>query len=352
MKRFLIQTVIFGMLIVASLATGELIVRSMENPYKIKQRYFLENPTGTQTVILGNSHSYFGIIPELLSGKAVNLANVSQTLRYDRMLLEHYAGNLDSLRTVILPLSYTSLYDVDLEDTDEWWLAINYRIYMGLKLHPVFSRYGAELSHIAVYNSKLATFFGLEDSNLSCDSLGHGTSYSLDRKYDGWEETGPEFARRHTMGLHPEMEAVNIAEIDRMADFCQERGARLVLVTMPEYESYRENVDASRLSRMLHVVDSISTSRGLTYLDYYADPRFGKDDFYDSDHLTSDLGATKFTRILAGDLSDDEHRVAVSSEPVALVNGFVVGFHHKFVAAESRNHHEHGRVGHVEVGEQ
>ncbi len=302
MKRFLIQTLLFGLFIVASLAAGELIVRSMENPYKIKQRYFCENPTGTRTVILGNSHSYFGIIPDMLPEKAVNLANVSQTLRYDRILLEHYADNLDSLRTVILPLSYTSLYDVDLEDTDEWWLAINYRIYMGIDRHPAFSKYGSELSHIAVYNSKLATFFGLAESNLSCDSLGHGTSYSLDRKYEGWEETGPEFARRHTAGLHPEMEARNIAEIDRIADFCRERGARLVLVTLPEFESYRANVDMARLDRMRFVADSISTSRGLKYLDFYADPRFGKDDFYDSDHLTSDLGATKFTRILAEEL--------------------------------------------------
>lgn len=301
MKRFLIQTLLFGLLILATLAAGELLVRSMDNPYKIKARRMATSGGGISTVILGNSHSYFGIRPDLFDGEAVNLANVSQTLRYDRILLSHYSDRLDSLRMVILPVGYTSLFDTDLEDTDEWWLGINYKLYMGIDRHSAFSRYGSELSHMAVFNNKLGVLFGLAESNLACDSLGHGMAYTADKKYDGWELTGPEFAVRHTAGLHPEREAENIAEIDSIAEFCRRRGADLVLVTMPEWKSYRDNVDPARLGRMRSVLDSISSSRGVLWLDYFSDPRFEEDDFYDSDHLTSDGGAEKFTRILIED---------------------------------------------------
>ena len=47
-----------------------------------------------ETIVLGNSHTYYGIRPELLPYAAVNLANVSQTLDIDLLLLEYYAPRL------------------------------------------------------------------------------------------------------------------------------------------------------------------------------------------------------------------------------------------------------------------
>ena len=41
----------------------------------------------------------------------------------------------------------------------------------------------------------------------------------------------------------------------------------------------------------------------ISYLDYMKDTRFNADDFHDSNHL-SDVGATKFSKILKADIDN------------------------------------------------
>jgi len=45
-----------------------------------------------------------------------------------------------------------------------------------------------------------------------------------------------------------------------------------------------------------------------------------------------------------------KHRVAVGIETVFFFDGFFVGFFHKVVTTESRNHHEQGRFWGMEIG--
>lgn len=304
MKRFLIQILTFALLIAATLAAGEAIVRSLPNPYKVKDAIMTSaSPGSIRKILLGNSHTYYGLVPSLLGPGTVNLGNVSQTLKYDRLLLDHYLPSVDSLQTVIMVVGYTSLFDTDIEQTDEWWLAINYRLYMHLGQHPALSRYNAELSHISVYSNKLAVAAGLTKSNLDCSPDGQGLSFPLSSRYDGWEDEGPVTARRHTAGLHPEAVNSNLAHIIHVDSICRSRGANLVLVTMPAWHTYRDAIDPARLSTFIFVTDSLSRVRGIPWLNYFSDPRFVADDFHDPDHLASDTGADRFTRILADTLS-------------------------------------------------
>lgn len=302
LKKFVIRTLLFAFIIAASVSVCEICVRSLPNPYKTKQEAMERMAPTVRTLILGNSHTYFGVRPDMLGPGAVNLANVSQTLRYDRRLLEQWLPRTDSLKTVIMHVGLTSLFDIDMEDTSDWIFAINYQIYNRMGVHPLLSKYSLELSNISTWNGKLGVFFGLRESNLQCDSLGHGESYPVSAKYAEWEETGPDFARRHTENLHRDMVEANLDEIARVDSLCRSRGARLVLVTLPEWHTYRENVTPADYRRFTAAIDSFSRARDIPWISYWDDPRFGADDFYDADHLTSDAGATKMTRILRHDL--------------------------------------------------
>lgn len=300
MKKFLLQILVFGILIAATLVAGEFAVRRVPNPYRLKDCGMTEVAPVVNTVILGNSHAFYGIRPDMMPGRAFNLANVSQTLHYDLMLLQRYAPLFtDSLRNVILPISYTSFFDAELEDSDEWWRAINYKLYMGIDRNSDLSPYNAELSHISVWNKKLAVAAGLSDVRLDVDPSGFGLAYRTDAKDAAWESTGPATAARHTRGLHTERVEANTAVLDSIADFCDVRGVRLIMTIMPAWHTYTSALDPLRLGQMRRTAAEVAARHpDAVFLDFLDCPDFTADDFYDADHLTSDSGAVRFTRLL------------------------------------------------------
>lgn len=296
MKRFLISCFLFVLLIGATLLLGECFIRTLPNPYKYKHQWMLDNGKEVEVLFLGSSHIYYGIKPSLLSQKAFNLANIAQNLRYDYVLLNQYADRYKNLQTVIVSLSYFSFFSKELEDTRNWWFAINYKLYMDVNIHSDFSKYNCEVLHFGVYRGKIASFlFG--NNHLTYDTLGHGNNYDSHKKPKTWQGTTAVAAvNRHTA---KDWEAVdeNITHLRKIISFCQSRGVSVVLITPPTWHSYYEKLDEKQLNKMYTILHEIQKEYHLPYYDYLKDTRFIADDFYDSDHL-SETGAEKFTEIL------------------------------------------------------
>ena len=105
-------------------------------------------------------------------------------------------------------------------------------------------------------------------------------------------------------GKWPEAERFaqgHLATVTRIADFCAQKGARLILVTTPCHDKYTRLLKQHQLRRMHELISDIMKTHDVTYLDYLYDKRFGDDDFFDVDHL-SDVGAVKFTKLLNADI--------------------------------------------------
>lgn len=302
MRKFVLRVLLFTLIVVLTLITGEFLVRSMSNPYKTKQKALMETAPRIKTLILGNSHTYFGLRPDMMGPGALNLANVSQTLKYDRRLLEKWLPKLDSLQTVILQVDYTTLFDLDMEDTDEKVFVCNYPLYMDLKIHPWYYRYNYEIGNFSTYKNKLGVLLGLQESKLQHDSLGHGESYSVVSKYEGWQDEGKNIALRHTRGNNVESINSNISVLTSIIRDCRQRNIQVIFVTLPEWKTYRQAVDRKTLNLFKTTIDSISRAEDIPWFFYWSDTRFGEDDFYDPDHLTSDKGASKMTEILMDDM--------------------------------------------------
>lgn len=129
-----------------------------------------------------------------------------------------------------------------------------------------------------------------------------GTDYLSGSRQIGWEETGKQTAVRHTSAGHDAVEG-HFRYARKIADFCRKRHLELVLVTTPAWHSYYENLDPIQAEMTDSLIGVLRDQYGLHYLDYMRDKRFTADDFYDADHLSSDVGARKFTDILIRDLS-------------------------------------------------
>lgn len=248
----------------------------------------LENADKVETIILGNSHTYYGIRPQFLSGIAFNMANSSQGLREDLFLLKYNENKYKNLKTVIIPISYHSLFWIELENDTEWYRERYYKIYMDCNRHSDFSIYNFEMSHSTSAIKKLKAFPKSPD----CEMFGNGlSSYHKEKLLDGWSHVKRHEAMSNIEDLH------NMDYLREIIRFCESNGIMLVLITTPCWHTYYDNVNQQQISKMHELIKQIQMEYKLPYLDYLKDNRFIAEDFADPHHL-SDIGAEKFTKIL------------------------------------------------------
>ena len=290
--------ILFALLVAASLAAGEMLVRSLPNPYKLKHQWMQRHGNAAEILVMGHSQTYYGILPQMLP-HAFSLANYSQTFKYDLLLLKQYREKAANLKKVVVPVSYTSFFDPQLDKGPEWYYVINYRLYMDMEEYPWWSKFGFELAHPSVYSGKLRSFF-IGGENVMCDSLGHGLNFCDALRNPDLEASAKEAVARHTAKDWSAVEQ-NRADFNALLSWCMAEGIEPVVVLVPLSKAYRSMIDARQQAEMYRILNEVAAKHGLQYHDYMGDSRFVDEDFYDADHLSCDRGATKFTKILKED---------------------------------------------------
>lgn len=309
MSSFLRRFLFFLLPLLLLAAATELYVRSLPNSYRTKAEMMEHLKDSVETIVLGNSHAYSGIRPELLLGCAVNLANVSQTLDIDHLLLQHYAPRCPRLRTIILSLDNSNLFDLPMQQTDEWFRCAYYRRYM--HLGPYYRpRYWLELFHFESCRGKIRKWCQLREPD--CTSLGWDTDNSLDQRAPDWNTAQVErVLQRHTC-RDWQQTAANQSTLLDIARYCHDHHLRLLLVGTPVYPAYARGIPADQRTFLQATRHLAATRYGAYLLDLSSPPTdtdtttnssttsplFTDSDYFDPDHLTHE-GAAKFTQIIA-----------------------------------------------------
>jgi hypothetical protein len=313
------------------------------NEYAAKRYLFEQRKKSIEILVLGSSHAFYGVMPNVLGKPAFNLAGPSQTFFYDRALLEKYLDQMPSLQTVILSVSYFS-FERELDEGIERWRSYYYRYEWGLP-----QRDWHMAAHLRNYSGyylckpeigvQKILFGPLKDVTSNFDQWGGVTNRLMfagdnARGVDGTEDAGGLTNRIVTVdGLNnslvtahlqqsalvqlswhqSRMNPADIPENVRLLNDCvqqlQRRRIRPVLVTPPVSRYYAEQMNAAAYQRMQNLVRQIALINKVEYLNYTFDRRFSDRDFMDASHLNL-AGAEKFSLILR-----DE---AVSPESVRL----------------------------------
>lgn len=200
MKRFIIQIIVYLLIPFAGLmGISEYCMRQVPNDYKYKNDWLCSNAKKVEIYVLGSSHTYYGIEPSRFRLSAFNGAHVSQGLKYDLFLLQKFEQSMDSLRWVILPISYFTLTSKGLENGQEKWRIKNYTIYYDCPYHkfePEFALESYKFCPKAFWSAITSN-----NSHLSCNELGRGLNYAREnRDEEGWKDSGVTAAKRHTVG--------------------------------------------------------------------------------------------------------------------------------------------------------
>lgn len=293
MNLFLRRIFIF-LLPILLLAIGlEILLRKIPNDYSYKSRYLDAHSRELNVLILGNSHTYFGINPEFIRKKSFNAAHNSQSLNFDLEILKKYENRWDSLKFIIIPIDYLSLY-YSIESGIESWRLKYYSLYYNIHSSNELKN-NTELlsSKLKINLNRLYRFYLLNDSSFFWSELGWGNRYHSGNCED-LITSGEKAAMRHK-GKNEELYNFNIEILNRIVAFARAKNIIVLLVDSPAYKSYVDNLDEIQLNKTVIVARELTSSyTHVKYFNMLTDKSFVKADFCDGDHL-NEVGAKKLT---------------------------------------------------------
>ncbi len=295
MKPFLTKIILFTTILLFILGITEYLLRIIPNDYSYKNSYYKENAKEIKIWNLGSSHAYFGIDPTYFSSTAFNGAHVSQSIKFDYYIFNKYINQMDSLKVLILPISYFTLYS-NLEYGVEKWRVVNYTSY-GIFLPNIRSSVRL-LSDSKPFNRAIKSLLGKQDEKY-CTELGMGTQYCYEKRSKDLAATAEAAVKRHTKNMiNQETLSANQNYLKEICEICHHKNIKVILLTTPTHFSYYSTLNKKQLKITTKLCNELDEKySNVTYLNWLKNNNFIDEDFYDSDHLNN-KGAIKLTQLL------------------------------------------------------
>lgn len=292
-KKFLTRGIIFLAPIILLFVLIEGYARSLPNSYSMKKDYLDKYGGETEVLILGSSHSLFGINPAYFSKKGFNLSNLSQTFFYDKELTLRNLSKLSNLRCVLIESSYFSL-GYELANSKDNWRDYYYYHFWDVK-YPGLKMDSRAFSYAMLYTpGKILEFL-------------YSGRPTLDIQEDGWqpfydfqqlnEKNGKKRAENHKEMIKLENYPRNTAYLEELLEGLKKQGIKSAIVDLPVHSSYYRFIDSEIEEKNKGVFRDLCWGYSCEIFDFVRDARFGDSDFGDSDHLNP-AGAEKFSKVL------------------------------------------------------
>lgn len=305
MKNFLKKKLLFFIPIVLFILFFEIYLRQMQTVYTVKERDMDQGGDKIELLILGNSHSGCGIDPNQFTLNSYNLAQVSQSLYFDKRITLKRIGQLKKLKFVFIGVDYHSLYFSSQGSRDVW-------SYYGNEIN-----YKNELSFISKYShlygyGKLAVHLFMRDLSKKYNIVEalDVENVDLNRKpskgwfyYDGTDENVmDEIGCLKRADYFNELVENSNEKEDIVRDLenfiYQLKLYKItpILITTPCFAPYRKFINQKKLNETTDLITNLSHKYNVQYWNYFDLP-MEQSDFLNCDHLNSH-GAEKFSKIL------------------------------------------------------
>lgn len=316
MRRFIIYTILFLAPFVIAIVLMEHFLRGIPNTHMAKAKAITGELSQIKILILGNSHAANGIDPKYLSKKAYNLAQGAQTLDIDYSLLNKYKDDLSALEYVIVPISYHSLWFKLSELKYYRWMAKYNNIYFDIDIeHNPLKKFLLFDNVIKVKLKNLKQYYWendllLPDFKEGFFSAPPATDISV------LSESGESKAKDFSVNDLDALYSENLKYLKGIIDIANDKGAKVLFITIPCYPTYIDNLKKQQLSLMHQTMDNLENGKDVFYLDLLEDGRkLSLQDFANGDHL-SYLGAQKFTMKLDSIIKDIENQSIATQQAI------------------------------------
>lgn len=276
----------------------EILLRNIPNDYSVKKNYLNKNAQNIEVLILGNSHFYRGLNPEYFSLKSYNAGYVSQSLDIDAQIYKKYMDSFTNLKYLVLNISNVSLF-YELKHSPESWRTKNYNLYYDLPLSDILAQHTELFSlKFDISLKRIMGYYIFGKSEITTSTNGWGIFPALHDKRGVKEAAKKTLARRNSNAkANPDYNNYNevVKHVNEMVASAKEKGIKVIFLTSPLSQYYRDDVDTSMANQTNSFMKSlVLKNNNCIYVDFSHDDSFSDDDFYDGDHLNKN-GAKKFS---------------------------------------------------------
>jgi hypothetical protein len=299
-KRFVTHAVGFTIPVIIILVFFELGLNEVVNSFNFKRDNLVKKADSIQLLIVGSSQTTFGVNPSYFSVRSFNLANPSQSIYYDTRLVLNNLSKLPQLKCVVLTVSYFS-FGYQVIDGPENWRDFYYRQFWDITYEGIDRWDLRNYSKMALYKPDTALRYAMRNFNVALASRYSSNGFykrdtiGNNRRIN--DSLGRARVRFHDHYFKDDQVERNVNDLKLLLKQLKTHNIKTILITPPVWSSYSRYADSDRLRSNKKIIDDICSSLGCTYLNYFTDDRFVKEDFYDNDHLNY-LGAEKFTKML------------------------------------------------------
>ena len=202
---------------------------------------------------------------------------------------------MDSLKVLILPISYFTLFS-NLEDGVEKWRVVNYSSY-GIYLPNIRTSIRL-VSDNKAFKKSIKSLLGKQNEKY-CTELGMGTQYSYEKRSHDLASTAEAAVKRHTKKIvNKEILSANKNYLEEICETCQNKNIEVIILTTPTHFSYYSKLDKKQLEITTEICNKLDEKySNVTYLNWLENNNFIDEDFYDADHLNN-KGAIKLTKLI------------------------------------------------------
>ncbi|MCF8380855.1 MAG: hypothetical protein K9H49_14880 [Bacteroidales bacterium] len=250
-----------------------------------------------EILLIGASDAHTGLNPDYIMGISFNAAHPAQSLDYCFELLKKYENKWSKLESIVLTVSYPSLF-YKMDKSASSWRVKNYRIYYNIKLSNKFKSHAEILNGLLFDQIKrIIDYYVNKNDEIYCNDRGWHIS-SDNKSLGNLEVLGSETAKRLTVPKEQQYYTELKTALDSIVNFSKTNKCSLLILTPPAYKSYRENFDKLQYDSTINTILRVTTqNNNCKYINLLEDNRFKAIDFLDGDHLNGG-GAKKLSLII------------------------------------------------------
>ena len=355
MNSFIIKSIKFIVVPLIIVLALDSFLRNANSLYKEKYQGAHESRDSIEILILGNSRASYGVSPKSFDRYAYNLANINQSIYFDKRLTTSLIPLLENIKYVFISVDYHSLYFSSQSSLDIWSYYGN-----GIKYKDK-NYFSADLSPTLGYSLKVAIFLlknritnylkyggeiisaGTPNEMLSSDTItaqylngkmkleipkkrreGNGKFLELKgAKGNNLQTVEAKFPNAFSTEKYKEkikkfndiIKGSNekqevIEDLNNFLDILVINGITPILFSTPTYVEYNKHLNETTLSNNASDIKKIRKKHNLQYWNLMDSELFEKDDFYDCDHLNEN-GAIKLAKILNDNLNKMETKIQI-----------------------------------------
>lgn len=295
MRKTVIKLLIFLIPVLLYIGFCEYFLRHMPSLYRQKKEQLIENGDSIQVLVLGSSHAQDGIDPEAFTLFTHNMAFGSQSIYFDRKLVEKYLPILPNLKYVLISYEFNTLYYEHEPNRDFF-----YHYYYGIQYKDRNFWRESFLQFFNVYPPRQVLSQIVKSRIAPPVLLKKGYPVSRDGVVDYSEVTSDVLVGMRAKSFNRTVANTGVrddvlSDLELLLSYLLERGITPVLITYPNYSTFRDLLDKETIAYNRKVADYLLEKYPVRHLDFFEDPDFTVTDYFNCDHLSAD-GAVKLSK--------------------------------------------------------